>query len=156
MLKKTIEYTDYEGNTRKSDYYFGLSKPEVIKWLTSTGGYTIDKAVKMISVERNIGKLVDLLDDLIHRSYGVKSLDGNNFIKNETEWNKFSQSPAYDEIFMELISDSKKAADFFNGVIPQDLAEEVDRMIKDNPDSFAEYSEYKEEINNANIITTIN
>ncbi len=152
MLKKTIEYTDYEGNKRKSDYYFALSKAEVIKWLTSTGEYTLDKAVKTISAERNMGKLVELLDDLIHRSYGVKSLDGNNFIKNETEWTKFSQSPAYDVIFMELIGDSKKAADFFNGVIPQDLAAEVEKMMKENPENF---TEYKEVMNDTKVLTTV-
>lgn len=152
MLKKTIEYTDYEGNERKSDYYFSMSKAEVIKWLTSTGEYTLDKAVKMISDNRNMGKLVDLIDELIHRSYGVKSLDGNNFIKNETEWLKFSQSPAYDVIFMELIGDAKKAANFFNGVIPQDLAAEVDKMMKENPENF---TEYKEVMNDAKVLTTV-
>lgn len=144
MLKKNIKYTDYNGSERNADYYFALSKPEVVKWITSTGEYTLDKAIEAISVERNMKKIVDLLDDLIKRSYGVKSLDGNNFIKSDEEWLKFSQSPAYDVIFMELISDANKAADFFNGILPQDLANDLQRIIKENPnalpDSLKEYA----------------
>ena len=31
MYKKTIEFTDYNNEARKEDYYFHLNKAEVIK-----------------------------------------------------------------------------------------------------------------------------
>ena len=40
MLKKTIEYVDYNGNPRKEDFYFNLSEAELAKMeLSVTGGY---------------------------------------------------------------------------------------------------------------------
>ena len=39
MLKKTITYTDYNDVERKEDFYFNLSKAEVIEMeLSITGG----------------------------------------------------------------------------------------------------------------------
>mgnify|MGYP000249563697 FL=1 len=32
MLKKTISYTDYDGNQRTEDFYFNLSKAEITRW----------------------------------------------------------------------------------------------------------------------------
>ena len=31
MLKKTITYTDYNGNSRTEDFYFNLTKTELMK-----------------------------------------------------------------------------------------------------------------------------
>ena len=40
MLKKTVTYTDYNGTERTEDFYFNLSKAEVIEMETTTaGGY---------------------------------------------------------------------------------------------------------------------
>ena len=39
MLKKTIEYTDFNGVKRKEDFYFNLSKAELMEMeLGVTGG----------------------------------------------------------------------------------------------------------------------
>ena len=41
MLKKTIAYTDYDGNERKEEFYFNLSKTEVMEMeLGVVGGMT--------------------------------------------------------------------------------------------------------------------
>lgn len=34
----------------------------------------------------------------------------------------FSQTDAYNRLYMELISDAKKAAEFINGIVPPDVA----------------------------------
>lgn len=38
MLKKTISYTDYDGNERTEDFYFNLSKAEIIEMELGTAG----------------------------------------------------------------------------------------------------------------------
>ena len=38
MLKKTITYTDYNGNERTEDFYFNLTKAEVVEMEMSTSG----------------------------------------------------------------------------------------------------------------------
>lgn len=133
MLKKTIEFEDYDGNVREEDHYFHLNKAEVIKWLTTTGDYTLDKVIERLSTERNGKKIMSIFEDLIRLSYGRKSLDGRKFEKNEEIWNDFYQTEAYSVLFTELVTDAKKAAQFVNGIIPKQLSSEVERIIRENP-----------------------
>lgn len=134
MLKKTITYEDYEGNTRTEDFYFNLSKAEVIKWLTTSGDYTLDKVLVRLSEERNGKRVMEIFEDLLHRSYGKKSLDGRRFVKNEEVWNEFYETEAYSIMFTELVSDARKASDFVNNIIPNDLAKDIARIMKENPE----------------------
>lgn len=134
MYKKTIEFTDYNDVVRKEDHYFHLNKAEVIKWLTTSGDYTLDKVLERLSTERNGKKIMEIFEDLIHRSYGHKSLDGRKFEKTEEIWNDFYQTEAYSVLFTELVTDANKAADFVSRIIPKDLADEVSKIIKENPD----------------------
>lgn len=134
MLKKTITYEDYEGNERKEDFYFNLNQSEIIKWLTTTGDYTLDKVLIRLGQERNGKKVMEIFEDLIHRSYGRKSLDGRKFEKSEEIWQDFYQTEAYSTLFYELVTDARKAADFVNQIIPKKMASEIDKIMKENPD----------------------
>jgi hypothetical protein len=62
---------------------------------------------------------MQVIDELIEKSYGVKSLDGKRFEKSEDITRAFKQTPAYDELFMELVTDADKAANFVNGILPE-------------------------------------
>ena len=134
MLKKTIKYEDYEGNLREEDFYFNLNKAEVIKWLTTSGDYTLDKVLIQLSNERNGKEIMKIFEDLIHLSYGVKSLDGRKFIKSEELWEDFHQTEAYSELFSELVMDAEKASDFVNKVIPKTLANDIAKTLSENPE----------------------
>lgn len=143
MLAKRIKFTDYEGQVREGTYYFHLNKAEVIKWLTTTGEYTLDKVLLKLSEERNGKKIMEIFDDLIHRSYGKKSLDGVRFEKSDDIWMEFYQSEAYSELFSELVLDAKKAVEFVNGIIPAALANEVSKALLENPEGVpAEMKDY--------------
>lgn len=138
MLKKTIEFEDYDGNIRKEDHYFNLNKAEVIKWLTTTGDYTLDKVLDRLSTERNGKKIMEIFEGLIHLSYGKKSLDGRKFEKTDEIWNDFYQTEAYSVLFTELVTDARKAAEFVNRIIPKSLSDEVEKIIKENPQALPE------------------
>ena len=138
MLKREIEFEDFEGKKRKEAFYFHLSKSELVKWMMTGGEYTMDKVLERLVKTRNNKEVMEIFEDLLHRSYGVKSLDGRQFVKNEEEWNKFYQTGAYDVLFMELVGNGKKAAEFVNAVIPKDLAEEAQRIIDENPDAISD------------------
>lgn len=134
MYKRTIEFVDYNGQVRKEDHYFHLNKAEVIKWLTTSGDYTLDKVLERLSKERNGKKIMDIFEDIIRRAYGRKSLDGRKFEKSEEIWNDFYQTEAYSVLFTELVTDANKAADFVNQIIPRELADEIAKIIRENPD----------------------
>lgn len=135
MLKKTISYTDYDGNERKEDFYFNLTKAEIIEWLRSTdGSYTLDKYMERIAKEKNGRKIIETFKDIIWRSYGEKSLDGRRFIKSDEVKLAFTETEAYSILFTELVTDAKKAADFMNAIVPLDLVEEIKKIMEENPD----------------------
>lgn len=153
MFKKTITFEDYNGNQRTEDHYFNLNKSEVIKWLTTSGDYTLDKVLERLSTERNGKKIIEIFENLIKLSYGRKSLDGRKFEKNEEVWNDFYQTEAYSALFTELVTDAKKASDFVNKIIPKDLADEVDKIIKDHPEGIP--SELKDYVGGSGSVVPI-
>jgi hypothetical protein len=134
MLKKVIKYEDYDGNIREEEHYFNLTKAEVIQWLTTTGGYTLDKVIERLGKERNGKRIMEIFADLIYMSYGRKSLDGRRFEKSEEIKRDFMETEAYSVLFTELVTDAKKAADFINAIVPKELSDEIERIIKENPD----------------------
>lgn len=120
MLKKTIEFVDYDGNKRKEDFWFNLSKAEIMEMeLLQDGG--LEKLIQKIISTQDLPELVKLFKALILKSYGEKSPDGRRFIKNDKLTEEFTQTEAYSQLFMELATDSDAAAKFVNGIIPSDV-----------------------------------
>lgn len=122
MLKKTIKYIDLNGIERNEDFYFNLSKPEVVKMQSSVkGGY--DAQLKSIAADLNGAYIMEFFEDLIKKSYGEKSVDGRRFIKSAELSEAFMQTPAYEALFEELVTDSNAAAAFVNAIMPSDIAD---------------------------------
>ena len=138
ILMKKIKYTDFNVNEREEEFYFNMSKAEIVKWMTTNGNYTLDKVIERLVKTENVRNLVDEFDYLITESYGEKSLDGIRFMKSEEIKRKFVESNAYSELFMELVSDAKKAAEFFNGIMPDDLANAIKDAMEKNPDGISD------------------
>lgn len=117
MLKKTITYTDYNGLERTEDFYFNLTKAEVMEMeLSTTGGLT--EMVSRIVAAKDTPAIVKVFKEMVLKAYGEKSPDGKHFIKSDEIRNAFAQTEAYSILFMELATDSDAAAKFFNAIIP--------------------------------------
>ena len=124
MLKKTIKWEDLDGNPVEEDYYFHMSKAELIELeVSEEGGWA--EAVQRIAKEEDIKKIVEIFKKLILQAYGVKSPDGKRFIKSEELSREFSQTEAYSTLFMEFLTDENAGAAFVNAIVPQDLAQQV-------------------------------
>lgn len=124
MIKKTIEYTDYNGKVRKEGFYFNLSKAELIEMDYSQNG-GLDRLLNRIIETDDSAKQMAIFKDIIQKSYGVKSLDGKQFVKNPQVLSEFVQSEAYVNLFMELCTDANAAAEFIRGVVPADIASQI-------------------------------
>lgn len=120
MLKKTIKYTDYEGNECQEDFYFNLNKAELMEMQLSTKG-GLDKYLQKLVDEEDNQKIMAMFKQIIMKSYGKKSEDGTRFIKSPELSNEFIQTEAYSELFMELIQDENAAKAFMTGIIPNEL-----------------------------------
>ena len=121
MLKKTITYTDYNGTERTEDFYFNLTKAEILEMELSTEG-GLQQMIEKIIAAQDMPALSKYFKQIILISYGEKSPDGKRFIKNEKLREEFSQTEAFSQLYVDLATDDKIAADFINGVIPQEAA----------------------------------
>lgn len=135
MLVKKIKYTDYNGTEREEDFYFNLNKGEIfnLQYGRFKGG--LIEYMQELSKENDTPKIVELLEDFILSAYGEKSPDGKYFIKEDFATgikprDKFRQTEAFSELLMELLTDEKKTADFFNALIPEDLRQELAEQEK--------------------------
>lgn len=122
MLKKTITYTDYDGNERTEDFYFNLTKAECMEMELGTAG-GMQKMIEKIIAEQDNRKIVEIFKDIILKSYGEKSPDGKRFRKSADISADFASTEAYSELFMELASDAEAAAKFISGVLPENVQE---------------------------------
>ena len=131
MLKKIITYTDYNGIERTEPFYFNLSKAELMEMeLGVTGGMT--EMLNKIINAKDGPSLMKTFKEMIMKAYGVKSDDGKRLIKSEELSIAFTQTEAYSVLFMELITDDKAAADFVNGIIPNEIKDKVDDQTAQN------------------------
>lgn len=125
MLKKSFTYTDYNGNERKETHWFNLSEAELTEMeLEVDGG--LANYITRISEEQSGPKIIKIFKDIILRAYGIKSDDGRRFIKSEKLKEEFAQTEAYSILFMELATNSEKAAEFINGIVPKNVGTNVD------------------------------
>ena len=128
MVKKTITYVDYNDNERTEDFYFNLSKAELMEMELSISGGLTEKIQSIIAAQ-DTPAIIKIFKELILKAYGQKSPDGKRFIKSQELQDEFSQTEAYSQLFMLLATDEKEAADFVNGIIPQDLPKETPATI---------------------------
>lgn len=117
MLKKTMTYTDYDGNTRTEDFYFNLSKAEIVEMEMGVSG-GLEAMINRIVAAKDAPQIMSTFKNVILKAYGEKSPDGKYFNKSDAISAAFAQTEAYSDLFMELLADSKAAADFINAIVP--------------------------------------
>lgn len=140
MIKKTITYTDYNGVKRTEDHYFNISKAEITEMelnesqMAKDGNVTGGLEEKFNTIiEGGSGRdILAAFKDIIFMSYGVKDEDGRRFRKSAELSKEFSETEAYSELFMELISDEVSAAEFIRGALPSDFS--TTNKDSDKPD----------------------
>lgn len=126
MLKKTITYTDYNGLERTEDFYFNLTKAEIMEMeMSTTGGFA--EMLQKIVAAQDAPAIIKVFKDITLKAYGEKSPDGKRFIKNDELREAFSQTEAYSQLFMELATDAEAASNFIKAIIPADLEKELDK-----------------------------
>ena len=117
MLKKTITYTDFNGNSRTEDFYFNLNEAEITEMELSVDGGLVEM-IRRITAAQDGKQIIATFKDLILRAYGEKSADGKRFIKNQALRDAFEQTNAYSQLFMKLATDADEASAFVAGIIP--------------------------------------
>lgn len=126
MFKKTVTYPDFNGVERTEDYFFNITKTDLSEMQMSQPG-GLKGFLERIIAAKNEAEIMAMFKELVVKSYGEKSPDGRYHIKSPAVQEMFTYSPAYDIIYMELATDEIAAAAFIKGIIPPDVAVELEK-----------------------------
>ena len=131
VLKKTITYTDFNDEEVSEDFFFHLSKAELVELEMSHKGGLSESLKRIVAAEDGKAIIAEFKSILLG-AYGKKSEDGRRFIKNQQLRDEFESSEAYSVLFMELVTDTAKAIEFINGIIPKGMGEEAAKLAGTN------------------------
>ena len=139
MYKKTIEYQTYDDvpETITEDFWFGLNKTELMLLdLGEIGGW--EQKINKMLVNRDVPELTKFFTELILKSYGVRSDDRKNFIKNDEIRESFRQSDAFNQLLWELFTVDGAAIEFFREIMPKNIKDSNGKVIELNYEQAAE------------------
>lgn len=130
MLKMSITYTDFNGNTRTEEHHFHLTQHEITKLQMSVKGGLIASLKEAIRVEDG-PTVMEAFEKLIDMSYGIKMEDGKTFKKTPEILEAFKSTPAYSELFIDLLTKPEVADKFTRGVLPVDVAAKLPKDLNE-------------------------
>lgn len=117
MYKITKKYEDFNGVEKEEDFYFNLTKADILKMeLSEEGG--MDQRLERLVKTKDIKEAIRVFEGLLLMAYGVKTDDGR-FVKSDEARAKFVSSAAYSEIYYELATNPEEAQKFVEGVVPK-------------------------------------
>lgn len=115
MIKKTMTYVDFNGETVVEDLYFNLNALEYTR-LTARNGGDLDKRIAELVEKEDSEGIIALMEDLLLSSYGVKSEDGRRFVKTKQIREEFEYSQAYADLFVLLLTNPEETKKFGQGI----------------------------------------
>lgn len=145
MLKKTITFTNYDGQQETVDAYFNLNKTECVdlNMEYEREGGLIGHLKKLVQQQED-GKVlqkpaVDFVKLMIEKSYGVRPKDNPSlFLKEDDDgrslFKKFKQTAAYDAYVYALLSGEESLDEFAENVLPAISSEqraEAEKLLKE-------------------------
>ena len=120
MLKKTITYSDLDGNQIVEDFYFNLSAAEIAEMeLSHRGG--LSSYLQQIINSNDGAAIITAFKEIISKSYGQRSDDGKRFIKSPELSKAFMETDAYSQMFLEMVTSAEASAEFVRGIVPANL-----------------------------------
>lgn len=137
MLRREITFRDFNGDMVTETHYFNMTETELTMLEVSFEG-GLEKTIKKIEEKKDAATLLGEFRKIILMSYGERTADGKHFLKSEERSAIFEQSGAYNKLFMDLISDEEFAAQFIQGLIPEELSSAVDAKKKELQEGMAD------------------
>lgn len=133
MIKKTINYENFDGEEITEDAYFHLTKAELLD-LEYKEETPFTEYLKQMQDSTTPKTVLHVLRELISASYGKKTDDGKRFVKNEELTNAFVSSDAYSELLFGLLNDPEEATKFFESIMPPKLLAQAKAELDKNPE----------------------
>jgi hypothetical protein len=128
MFKKTVTFQDFNGEKQTKDFYFHMSKAELLQ-LAADGNVMMER-IKRMTETKDASSMLKEVRELIWMSVGVRSEDGQRFVKDTAAKGQLFESPAYDELLMELATQADSCVDFIKNLIPEQMQKEMQEQLK--------------------------
>ena len=138
MIKETITYTDYNGTERTEDFYFNMTKTELLRMEQDKNGSFSQILEKFIKA-KDQADLFEAVEKFIFTAYGEKTADGRQFKKSDEISESFFQSPAYEVLFDKLNGNPEYSYNFIMGVVPAELS----KQAAENPEAAKRLAEVR-------------
>lgn len=133
MYRAIVHYEGFDGNTVEETLYFHMSTKDWIKAdedKKEFGGYEKYLAMQLEVPElkdaQNVtadnirpARVLDMLDDIISRSYGIRDSESNRFIKSAEATEMFMGSLAYDAFLDDLLYKEGMSEIFIKSMVPK-------------------------------------
>lgn len=117
MLKKVINYVDFNGQPQSETHYFHMNRMEATKFEARYGG-DLSAYAKTLG-DGTAKQNFEFIEDIILTAYGERTADGRGFNKSKEVVNQFKHSLAYDALFEELVTVEGAAEQFGMGIVTQ-------------------------------------
>ena len=132
MIRREITYTNYNGQKVTKPFYFNMNKMELVETMVDENNQSFLDVVQSLADSGDFYSLIRVLKKIILAAYGEKSDDGERFVKSDEIRRGFEESPAFPELYISLLTDTKQMIDFVNGILPSDVqgtAEQIKAAI---------------------------
>lgn len=129
MIKKTIQYEDFDGNMQEETAWFHLSKSRLLEnidlkdELEEIKTQILDEDHDLTTGE--ILKVLNMVKRIMQLAYGVRSEDGKKFNQDPKLWEEFSQTAAYDSLLYSMFQNEEDAFKFITEILPKSVREEA-------------------------------
>jgi hypothetical protein len=130
MIIRTITYTNFDDEEVTKSYAFHLSKTDLVE-LEVSEQEGFKEMIENIVKTNDRKALVEQFKRIVLMAYGVR--EGDRFIKNDQLREEFSQTPAYEALFMELATQEGKAVEFLTGCLPKDMRGDIPKAMSSVP-----------------------
>jgi hypothetical protein len=131
MIKQAITFEGFDGEEVTEEHYFHLSKKDLINMEFSEEGGLGERMTQTVK-SGDVKQIIDMFNMIISKSYGIRDpASPGKFVKSEEISKGFMDSLAYDKFLGDLLTDTKLAIDFANGVVPKDLVGMLEKIQAD-------------------------
>lgn len=128
MFKKTVKFKDFDGVEQTRDFYFHISKAEFLAM--ASDGDAMQARINRITTAMNGVEILKEFRELIKLGVGVRSEDGQRFIKDSAAQSTLLDSPAFDELLMELATDTEASVEFVKQLLPEKMQKELREQLE--------------------------
>lgn len=124
MLAREFTYEDFDGKTVTETWHFHISKADILMF---DADYPEGLAGVLTAMGKTQNKkdILEMFQKIIRLAVGKRSEDGRRFIKTDDISDEFFQTPAWDQLLMELLEGKMDGAEFIRGIMPRDVGVEI-------------------------------